>query len=201
MKSFITRPALLLALALGLAGCGGKAKFTVGGTVTGLQYPGLTLINGGETLAVSPAAGATAATVINYSFPKQIDYGEAYNVGFGSLPAHQTCSYGTLARPSDTAGRLASIDIPIVCSLIVKSVVVTVTGAPTGLVLTNGSSGTATVTATDATTTTSFGVPYGNSYGITVLTQPTDGKTCTVSNGVGVMGDDDITDTVTVACV
>lgn len=191
MKSIITRPALLLALALSLAGCGGKAKFNVAGTVTGLVYSGLTLTNGGETLSVPPNAASTTTT---FSFPKQIEYGDTYNVGLGSQPDHQSC---TIGNPTDTAGRLASINIVISCSLIAHNVVVTVTGAPTGLVLTNGSSGTATVTTTDATTTTAFAVPYGFSYGISVLTQPTDGKKCVVANASGVMGDADTAVTVT----
>lgn len=193
MKSLITRPALLLALALSLAGCGGKAKFNVAGTVTGLVYSGLTLTNAGETLAVPPNASNTTTT---FSFPKQIEYGDTYNVALATNPDHQSCA---VANPTDTAGRLATINIVVQCSLIAHSVVVTVNGAPTGLVLTNGSAGTATVTSTDATTTTSFAVPYGYSYGISVLTQPTDGKTCAVANGAGVMGDADTAVTVTCA--
>jgi hypothetical protein len=197
MKSFLTRPAMLLAFALSLAGCGGKAKFNVAGTfvnssgvITAVAYDGLTLSNGGENLTVP--AGATT-----FSFPKQIEYGDTYNVSIVSQPAHQTCSFRS--SPTDTAGRLASINVGITCDIQAHAVTVTVTGAPTGLVLTNGSSGTATVTSTDASTTATFGAYYGTSYGITVLTQPTDGKTCTVENGTGIMGDADVTN-VKVTC-
>ena len=56
MKSFLIRPALALALAAGLAGCGGsdKAEFTVGGTVYNLLYPGLKLTTNGTTIDVAP---------------------------------------------------------------------------------------------------------------------------------------------------
>ena len=191
MKTLIIRPALLLALALSLAGCGGKAKFNVAGTfvnsdgvVTPVAYEGLTLSNAGENLTVP--AGATT-----FSFPKQIEYGDTYNVSIVNPPAHQSCTLRS--SPTDTAGRLATINIGIACDILVHPVTVKVTGAPTGLVLTNGSIGTVTVTTTDASTTATFAAYYGTSYGITVLTQPTDGKTCTVQNGTGVMGDDEVT--------
>ena len=69
-----------------------------------------------------------------------------------------------------------------------------------GLVLTNGSNG-GVLTLTKAATT--YVMPatvfYGQTYGVTVLTQPA-GLTCTVAKAVGVMGDADITD-MDVTCV
>lgn len=182
MKSTFLRPALALALALGLAACGGKATFVVGGTISGLAFPGLILVNDGSELAV--AAGATT-----FAFPNQIDYGAAYSVTIkaNTSPLHQTCS---VLNGADTAGRMASINIGIVCGLNAFAIGGTVTGLTTdGLVLTNGTSGGTVTVAKDATGYT-FGtaVPYGNTYGVTVLTQPT-GQTCTVANPSGLMQD------------
>jgi hypothetical protein len=207
MKSSLMRPALALALALGLSACGGKASFTIGGNVTGLQYNGMTLSTNGQTIAVNPPVEGTAATV-HFEFPNSIEYGEVYDIIMSSPPAHQTCS---LALTSDTAGRLAQINAGIACSLaphVLSGVVKGLNSA--GLVLTNGSTGgTATVigtttTNTDGTTTTTypaeiafgFATPvlYGQTYGVTVLTQPAT-ETCTVANGAGTQTDLNVTGT------
>lgn len=197
MKSLFRRPALVLALVAGvvLAACGGKAMFTVGGTVTGLSYPGLVLTDGGNTTTV-------AANATSFAFPNQIAYGSTYNVIPSGQPAHETC---TVANPSDTAGRMAAIAISISCSLNAFSVGGTVTGLTVdGLVLINGSlGGSVTVvqsTTTDLPTFTFPAVTYGVAYGVSVLTQPP-GLNCTVDpGGTGIMGDAAIT-TLNVTCV
>jgi hypothetical protein len=214
MKSSLMRPALALALALGLTACGGKASFTIAGTVTGLQYNGMKLSSNGQTIAVNPLAEGTPAsgTVpdVQFSFPNSIEYGNVYDITFVSLPAHQTCS---LARSSDTAGRLAEINAIVSCSLAQHAIQGTVTGLKSaGLVLTNGSAGgTVTVagtttTNTDGTTTTTYPDPisftfatpvvYGQTYGVTVLTQPAN-DICKVANGTGTQGDADVVDNAT----
>jgi hypothetical protein len=199
MKSIFTRSAVVLALALGLAACGGKAGFTVSGTVTGLIYPGLVIDNKGTTLPIP--AGATT-----FSFPNTIAYGDTYDVTVQINPLHQTCLPSTFdgnTHAIDTAGRMASISIPIACTMNAFTIGGTVSGLTAdGLVLTNGSLG-GTVTLTNGTT--AFVLPavtYGVTYGVTVLTQPTDGSViCSVSpNGTGVMGDAAVGD-IAVTCV
>jgi hypothetical protein len=200
MKSIFTRSAAALALALGLAACGGKAAFTVSGTVTGLLYPGLVLDNKGSDLPI--AAGATT-----FSFPNTISYGDTYDVTVKINPLHQTClpaSADGSGHAIDTAGRMASISVAVTCSVNAFTVGGTVSGLTAdGLVLTNGSSG-GTVTLTNGTTafTLPVAVTYGVTYGVTVLTQPTDGSViCSVSpNGTGVMGDAAVAD-IAVSCV
>jgi hypothetical protein len=210
-----------LTLAAGLSACGGgSSAYTIGGTVTGLQYGPLVLVTNGMEVAIEPQAGATSSSVVNYSFPKQLEYGEAYDVTLktttdasGTLvfqqPPHQVCSASTVpgTRTADTAGRLANINAAFVCSLASHTIGGTVTGlAADNLVLTNGSTGGTVALAKDATTgayptTFLFSTPvtYKQTYGVTVLTQPT-GQTCTVNNGVGEMGDVAVT-TIEVACV
>jgi hypothetical protein len=192
MKSFLKRPALLLALAASLSACGGKASFDVAGTLTGLKYAGLELSDGRST--IKPTADG------RFVFPNTISYGESYAVSIKTNPAHQTC---TVINPSDTAGRLAVIDVVVACSVNTHSVGGTVRGLSAGQVeLINGSqSGTVVVLSTSTDFKYAFtGVPYDTVYGISVLTQP-DTLKCTVgSNNTGKMADADVTD-INVSCV
>ena len=183
MKSSFLRPALALALAVGLVACGGKATFGINGTVTGQAFPGLVLTSNG-TDALPIAVGATT-----YSFPGSLEYGDAYDVTVKTNPPHQTCLSDPQTR-AGTAGRTAAINVAVQCSLNEFSIGGKITGLTTeGLVITNGTTG-GTVTVVKDATVFAFAIPvaYGQSYGVTVLTQPK-GQTCTVTNGVGVMGD------------
>lgn len=201
MKSYLIRPAGALVLALALASCGGgdDDKFTVAGSVGGLLYPGLVLQNnGGQDLTVSPPANSTER--VKFAFPNKIEYGDVYNVSVKTQPAHQTCGADPEAPDgrTDTAGRLAAIDVRLACTVNAYSIGGTITGlteANKGLVLTNGSNtGTYTPTEDALKANKPFRydlpvkVPYAVTYGVTVLTQPT-GRFCTVSNATGTMGD------------
>lgn len=182
MKSSFLRPALALALALGLSACGGSATFGINGTVTGLAYPGLVLTTNGVELPI--AVGATS-----FSFPNSLEYGDIFNVQVKTNPAHQTCEPDERYN-AGTAGRTASINVLIHCRVNTFTLGGKVTGLTTdGLVLTNGTSGGTVAIAKGAT---GFVFPtqvaFAQSYGVTVLTQPT-GQTCVVTNGVGEMGD------------
>ena len=99
MKSSLIRPALALALALGLSACGGggKAEFTVAGTVNGLVYPGLILITNGMEIAVAPPA--TPGGVVTYAFPNKLEYGDEYHVPFKGPPP-PTAIRSTRTRPA-----------------------------------------------------------------------------------------------------
>jgi hypothetical protein len=198
------RPAIALALALSVAGCGGTATFPVNVVVTGLAYPGLVLSTNGMTLPVNPPVPATPSIPITTRFDKALSYGEVYDVTIQDVlktqPAHQTCEITRGGK--DTAGRIAAILVNVGCGLNQKAIGGTITGSnPAGLVLTNGSTG-GTFTALETTTVFSFANPvaYGVSYGVTVLTQPTNKDVCTVSQGAGIMGDDAIANIV-VTCV
>ncbi|MDB5933770.1 MAG: hypothetical protein JWQ01_1114 [Massilia sp.] len=187
MTPTFLRRAIVLALALSLAACGGKATFPLSGTVSGLTYEGLVLTSNGMDLAV-PAKSTT------FTFPSQLSYGDVYAVTQKTKPAHQDCS--SIIGGADTAGRLATINVTVTCTVNSAAVGGTVTGLKSaGLVLTNGSSGgtVAPVPSADGSAvvfTLPSTVPYGVTYGITVLAQPAT-ETCTVGpNGTAVMGDD-----------
>jgi hypothetical protein len=210
-KSTLALSALTLALAAGLSACGGgTSTYTIGGVVTGLEFPGLVLSNNGEDLAITPGGydevkdpttGAITSRTpknVNYTFKNQVDYGDPYDVQVKTPPPHQICAQN--GGTTDTAGRLSEINAVISCVLVSNEISGTVTGLTSGtLTLTNGSTGGKVEIPANAT---GFAfeqrVTYGQTYGITVLEAPV-GLICTVSNGSGTMGDDPVT-TVAVAC-
>jgi hypothetical protein len=202
MKSFLIRPALALALAAGLAGCGGsdKAEFTVAGTVFTLAYPGLKLTTNGTTIDVAPPA--KAGDQVSFAFPNKLEYGDEYNVQITGQPLHQFCSLASnYPTNADTAGRLAQIDVRYSCAIQTHVIGGTISGLTVaGLVLANGSTGGTVAPAKDATSYVfPLEVAYNQTYGVTVLTQPP-GLNCSVSNPTGTMGDVNITN-INVACV
>lgn len=189
MTPTFIRPAIALALALALAGCGGKASFPITGTVANLAYGGLVLTTNGMDLAVAPPA-------TTFTFPNTLSYGDPFAVTVKSSPAHQTCVVA--GGGTDTAGRTAAINVSVVCGLNTIALGGKITGLTSdGLKLTNGSTGGISGIVAPAAGATAFSltaVPYGVSYGVTVLEQPT-GNTCSVSaNGTGVMTDTPVDD-------
>jgi len=179
-----------LAAAAALAGCGGKAQFTVQGSINGLANNGLVLASGGENLPV--ASGATS-----FAFKRQIDYGTDYLITVQHQPDHMTCAVTSGA--SGSAGHNVSIQAVVSCAqneYTLGGQFTGLTAAADGtartLVLLNGSAG-GSVTISSASATAGAGdfvfgstVADGQAYGVTVLTQPA-GLFCTVTNGTGVM--------------
>lgn len=194
MKLSYAGAGVALILAATLAACGGKAQFTVQGTIGNLKNSGLVLANGGSTVSVP--AGATS-----FAFPQQIDYGTSYNITFQSQPAHMTCGFTTANTGS--AGYNVSIAVNIACD----QNTYTVGGQFTGLTpaadgttartvtLVNGSTGGGVTISSTASGAGSFvlssEVADGQAYGVTVL-DPRNGLTCTLANGTGVMHEEAI---------
>lgn len=216
-KTILTRSAAVLVLGSALAACGGgTSKFTIEGDVYNLQTgTELILATNGMEVTVKqdkPADANGNLPVVHYAFPNQLEYGEVYNVlpkvvstnADGSVvyhrPAHQNCSPTTSARISDTAGRLSEIRADYACALVTPTIGGVVKGLTVGSVtLLNGSTGgqvtvSAPTTAGDVGFVFSIPVTYGQTYGVTVLSA--DKVSCTVSNGAGTMGDDNVTNIV-----
>lgn len=187
MKAQLIGAALLAAI---LAACGGKASFTISGSINGLSNPGLVLQNnGGSDLPV--AAGATS-----FAFPNSISYGTEYNVTVKTQPDHMFCG---VANPIGSAGHTTSINVVINCTQNSYTLGGTVSGLNAdGLVLVNGANGSLTVLKGSTTFTMPGTIPVGTAYGLSVFTQPT-GQTCSITNGSGVMGDANRTN-VAVSC-
>jgi hypothetical protein len=196
MTSTTIRPAIALALALALAGCGGgKASFPINGTVGNLLYGGLVLSTNGMDLPVD--AGKTT-----FTFPNSLSYGDTFDVTVKSSPAHETCVVASGGK--DTAGRTAAINVTVACGLNAIALGGQITGLTSdGLKLSNGSTGGTAGIVAPAAGATAFAltaVPFGVSYGVVVLEQPT-GNTCSVSaNGTGVMTDTPV-DNIVITCV
>ncbi|MDN4057613.1 hypothetical protein QPK31_05160 [Massilia sp. YIM B02769] len=220
-KSFLIRSAAALAVAAALASCGGGTNYTIGGVVYGLQ-PNSTLVlttNGMEVSVTQTGKADASGNVpnVSYSFPKQLEYGEVYNVipqvastaADGTVtykqPAHQTCVAS--GRISDTAGRLSEISADYTCALVAPTIGGVVKGLVTGsVVLSNGSDATTTIAAATTPTNPPADIPYslgavtyGKTYGVTVTSSPA-GYNCSVVNAVGTMGDNAVGN-IDVTCV
>ncbi len=180
-----------LLVALGLTACGGKASFDIKGNINRLDYSGLVLANGADT--VTPAVGATS-----FVFPNSVDYGTSYDVQIQTQPQHMTC---TVASGSGSAGKLANIVVNVTCSINAYTVGGTIQGLTgAGLVMSNGSD---PGTVAPAAGATAFVFPtkvaFGQGYSIGVQVNPA-GQTCTVSPPPnGTMGDANV-DTIAVVC-
>ena len=211
MKFSLIRPAAMLAMALGLASCGGGGDdtYTVAGTVEGLVYPSLVLTNNGSDITVAPPA--KAGDPVTFAFPNKLEYGDTYSVTVKTQPPHQTCGIDERFQLSaaDTAGRLAAINARFRCVIKEFTIGGTITGLTkdnTGLVLANGSTtGSLSVGAAETNTTgTAFEyqmpvqVQYNQSYSVAVITQPK-GAFCTVANPSGVVADAAVTN-VNITC-
>lgn len=199
--STFLRPAAILAAALGLAACGGKASFPINGTAYNVIYGGLVIsANGADRTIPAQAAGSTSQP---FSFPNTLSYGDTYTLSFKSLPAHQSCNFNDPVTQrdttTDTAGRLAAINVAVTCSINTFTLGGTVSNLSAGpVVLINGSADTISIPAGATSYVFNSSVPYNLSYGVTVLTQPT-GLTCKVANGTGVVGDANVTN-INVTC-
>jgi uncharacterized repeat protein (TIGR03803 family) len=163
--------------------------FSVGGTISGLgSNAGLTLTNGGDTLAVP--AGSTGFTM-----PTLVFFGSPYSVAVLTAPAGLTCTASNAAATMP-AGNVANV--VIACSAQSYSVGGTISGlAGSGLVLSNGSD-TRSVASGASSFTMPTEVAFTSAYNVTVQTQPA-GLTCSVSDGSGNMGSAAVTN-VAVTC-
>ncbi|TFW17026.1 hypothetical protein [Duganella callida] len=206
MKFSFVHVGAALGLVAALAGCGGKAQYTVKGTIAGLSNSGLVLSNGSDTVSVP--AGATS-----FSFSRQISYGDSFDVEVKTPPAHMTCAVDGVSNRG-SAGLTIEINALVSCT----QNTYTLGGQFTGLTaaadgtarlitLTNGSS---SITVSSASGTNgagefSFGnLPDGSNYGVTWLDPIKAGLTdygvkCTVSNGIGVINEANVSNLL-VAC-
>ncbi|GAB3441167.1 hypothetical protein NX773_13620 [Massilia solisilvae] len=206
MKFTSMRSLLALGLALTLTACGGgKATYTIPGTVSNLQYGPLVLTSNGMDVTVNPSStlvppvyDSAKVPAVTFEFPKQLEYGDQYLVTVKQQPPHQTCAIPK-GYEQDTVGHRATINVPVNCLLQSHAVGGTVSGlTATGLVLVNGGG---TLPLASGTTEFTFPNPviYGQTYGVTVLSNPT-GLFCSVNNGAGTMQDADVAN-ITVTCV
>lgn len=194
MKSSYLRAGAALACALMLSACGGSdGNMLLGGTYYGVTKSGLVLTNnGGSDLAIEP----TGTGMGEFFFKDLVDTDDRYDVQIkpGTKPSN-----ASECKVFNGSGRVVYDvrTIRVECTLKQHELKGTITGLTgANLVLVNGSDQVAVPAGA-----TSFAMAKINEdapYGITVLTQP-DNQTCTVANGSGTMGANDVTN-VAVTC-
>lgn len=192
MKSVYLRSCVAVACALGLAACGGgSGNLALGGSIIGLTKNGLILQNnGGPELTVN--AGTT-----QFTFPELIGSDQSFNVT-AKNPQGAKC---TVANGSGKSGAYNVLSVIVTCVTDSYDLGGTVSGLDVnGLVIVNGSdrqeipagATSFTMSRFSGTTYVSGRVFDGAPYGVTILTQPA-GRSCSVVNGVGVMGSAPVT--------
>lgn len=180
----------------GLVACGGSSSFGLGGTVTGLNQPGLVLVNGSNTIAIP-------ANASSYSFPNKLSYGTSYDVIVQTdpvtklpvQPRHLMCG---VINGSGTAGTNVSTAVNVMCVAATHAVQGTINGltatdATLTLAVTTGgitAQGSTVALASNATTFSFAAVPDGSTYSVSMTTST--GNKCNVDKGTGVMGETDV---------
>ena len=169
------------------------ARFSVGGSVSGLKGTGLVLrLNGGQDLAIS-ADGS-------FVFPQQLEDGSSYSVTVAAQPSgpSQTC---TVSQGTGTVAGQDVGSVAVSCVTDRFAVGGTVSGlVGTGLVLRlNG--GQDLAISADGSFVFPQQLEDGSSYSVTVAAQPASpDQICTVAQGTGTLAGADVTD-VAVSCV
>jgi hypothetical protein len=210
MKFSYAGALVALTLASLLTACGGKAQYTVQGSISGLTVDGLELTNGGETITLN--RGATS-----FAFSNQIDYGASFDITVKS-PPFMTCG---VSGGTGTAGYTVAIGAAVSCSPTAYSVGGHYTGLTStttttqdsdgkdvvttvvrSAVLINGSATPVTVSSTSTSVDdgefSAATLTNGDVYSISILTQPT-GLFCTLGNNVGVVRGANVTN-MTLTC-
>ncbi len=152
---------------------------SVGGSISGLVGSVVLQNNGGDTLALS--------TDGNFNFTTPLATGSTYAVSVLTQPATQTC---TVANANGTIGASAVTNIGVVCSTHTASVGGTVSGLSGQLTVLNNGGDPVTLTG-NGNFLFPAAIAQGSPYAVTLQTQPAN-QTCTVGNGSGTMGSNNI---------
>lgn len=159
-------------------------EYSVGGSVSGLVGSGLKLTNGDDELAID-ADGA-------FTFPTKVASGEGFSVAISAQPENpsQTCTVSG-AQGTVVAGDVATVVVS--CETDKFTVGGTVTGlVGQGLKLRDGAR---EIAVNDEGQWAFPAVASGTAYEVVIHAQPTDPwQTCTLTNGLGTVGDANVTD-------
>jgi hypothetical protein len=159
-------------------------SYSVSGSISGLVTSGLKLKNGSEVVTVS--SGATTFVLSN-----PVAYGGSYAVVVDNQPTGYTCS---TSSASGAMGAQNITSVQISCALVSYTLGGTITGlASNGLSISNGAE-TIAIDANATSFTFVNKVAYGGTYSVSIATQPSNGYTCTITNGSGSAGADNISD-------
>jgi hypothetical protein len=161
--------------------------FTVGGSISGLTSNVVLQNNGGDNV--------TLASNGSFAFPTALSEGSSYEVTILRQPNGQTCQ---ISSGTGTVGSADVTSVSVTCVSKTQKLGGTVSGLTGSVVLANNGRDFLPRNA-DGPFTFNGLVAVGSVYNVTIKQQPA-GQKCAVTNGVGVVGDADITD-VTVTCV
>jgi uncharacterized protein (UPF0179 family) len=168
-----------------------SSRFTVGGSVSGLQGTGLVLqLNGDGDLPISGNGTFTFATPLTS--------GSQYRVNVASQPSNPT-QVCTVASGAGTVGNTNVTNVRVTCASSTFSVGGTVIGLQgSGLVLQNN--GADDLAVNEGQFTFRSQLASGSTYNVTVKTQPSNpNQSCSVTNARGTIGAGDVTNVV-VSC-
>lgn len=160
--------------------------YSVGGMVSGLTGSLVLQDNNGDNLAV--AANGT------FIFATKVANGSPYSVSVLTQPMGQSCS---VASGTGTIAAANVTNVALTCATNTYTIGGTVTGLSGSMVLQDNGGDNLTI-AVNGSFTFATSVAYGNTYNVTVLTQPV-GQTCSVSTGAGTVSGGNVTN-VTVVC-
>ena len=178
----------LLTACSGDDGVSPPQRYSVGGSVTGLQNGSVVLQNNGSDDVSMAADGA-------FRFTTSVPAGTTYSVAVASQPPGQTCQ---VSSGSGTVGEANVADVVVVCQPTTYTIGGMLSGLDGGeLTLRNNGADDLPVTA-DGGFTFAAALASGSTYSVEVAAQPA-GQACAVTDGSGVMGDSDVT-SVTVSC-
>lgn len=161
-----------------LAGCGGGANATIGGSVSGLN-PGTSVAlqnDGADNIVIS----ANEA----FSFPTQLAPGEAYSVTVASQPVGQNCVVANGAGLVDSIADDVN-NVALTCSLS-SSVGGTVSGLAVGNSVWLANHGQSLPIAANGPFAFPGILTAGSAYDVTVAAQPAQ-QTCTIAYANGVV--------------
>jgi uncharacterized repeat protein (TIGR03803 family) len=168
--------------------CSNQA-YSLEGSISGLNGPGLVLANGTDTLAVNP--GAT-----NFTMPAAVAYTSSYAITIKTQPPGLACSVGN-GVGTMPAGAVTNVTVTCTDQPFSLGGTISGLGNNAGLTLINGGD-TLVVAAGSVSFTMPTQVAFGSPYSVAVLTAPT-GLTCTAGNPSATMPAGNVT-AVIIAC-
>lgn len=151
-------------------------SYSLGGTVSGLAFTGLSLTDGTDTVSV-------AANATGFTMPTPVAFQSHYAVTVSAQPAGATCS---VSNGSGNMPASAVTSVTVTCATNSYTLGGTISGLnASGLVLTDGTDH-QTVAANAAVFSMPTGVAYNSPYTVTVEREPT-GLTCQITGASGTM--------------
>lgn len=193
MKSLYLRAGLAVLCGATLAGCGGgSGSLQLGGTIVGLNKPGLVLMNGASTVTV------TSDNYASFTFPDLVASDASFDIEIKTQPDPALATCDTAIQYNKGKANVYTVRQAIVtCHTTTYSLGGTVHGlVGKGLVLANGSQTVPVSAPATAGADVSFTFPTevanGSNYGVTVLAQPADDNgnptvKCVVNSPAAVM--------------